>query len=155
MLFTASLLGAQHKQAIVCRTSRQACLLVSLGKALNGMPPSLCGRQEAYPYFTGLQLRSCSPSMSLKATLGYPPAAVLLVVGGATSHSWLVQHKLPLSPSLIQLRCRREPVLPSVSYPGMWKRKRKLEAEAVEAVFFCGSGSGSGSAKNSTASAST
>ena len=27
--------------------------------------------------------------------------------------------------------------------PGMWKRKRKLEAEAVEAVNFCGSGSGS------------
>ena len=25
---------------------------------------------------------------------------------------------------------------------GMWKRKRKLEAEAVEAVNFCGSGSG-------------
>jgi len=25
--------------------------------------------------------------------------------------------------------------------PGMWKRKWKLEAEAVEASFFCGSGS--------------
>ena len=37
------------------------------------------------------------------------------------------------------------------STPGMWKRKQKLEAEVVEAVFFCGSGS----AKNSTASAST
>ena len=30
--------------------------VVSLGKALNGMPTSLCGRQVAYPYFTGLQL---------------------------------------------------------------------------------------------------
>ena len=30
-------------------------LVVSLGKALNGMPPSLCGRQVALPYFTGLE----------------------------------------------------------------------------------------------------
>ena len=29
-------------------------LVVSLGKALNGMPPPLCGRQVAHPYFTGL-----------------------------------------------------------------------------------------------------
>ena len=31
-------------------------LVVSLGKALNGMPPSLYGRQVAYPYLTRLQL---------------------------------------------------------------------------------------------------
>ena len=31
-------------------------LVVSLGKALNGTPPPLCGRQVAHPYFTGLQL---------------------------------------------------------------------------------------------------
>ena len=31
-------------------------LVVSLGKALNGTPPPLCGRQMAHPYFTGLQL---------------------------------------------------------------------------------------------------
>ena len=31
-------------------------LVVSLGKAINGTPSSLCGRQMAYPYFTGLQL---------------------------------------------------------------------------------------------------
>ena len=31
-------------------------LVVSLGKALNGTPPPLCGRQVAYQYFTGLQL---------------------------------------------------------------------------------------------------
>ena len=36
--------------------NKLASLLVSLGKALNGMPPSLYGRQMAYPYFTGLQL---------------------------------------------------------------------------------------------------
>ena len=31
-------------------------LVVSLGKALNGTLPPLCGRQVALPYFTGLQL---------------------------------------------------------------------------------------------------
>ena len=31
-------------------------LAVSLGKAFNGTPPSLCGRQVAYPYFPELQL---------------------------------------------------------------------------------------------------
>ena len=31
-------------------------LVVPLGKALNGTPPPLCGRQVAYPYFIGLQL---------------------------------------------------------------------------------------------------
>ena len=37
--------------------NKPASLLVeSLGKALNGMPPPLCGRQVAHPHFTGLQL---------------------------------------------------------------------------------------------------
>ena len=31
-------------------------LVVSLGKALNGAPPPLCGRQVVHPHFTGLQL---------------------------------------------------------------------------------------------------
>ena len=40
-----------------CVENKPASLLVvSLGKALNGTPPPLCGRQVAYPYFTGLQL---------------------------------------------------------------------------------------------------
>ena len=37
-------------------------------------------------------------------TLGYPPVAVRLVGGGATSHSRLVQNGLPSSPSLISIR---------------------------------------------------
>ena len=44
MIFTASLLGAQHKRD--CVANKPASLLVvSVGKALKGMPPSLCGRQ--------------------------------------------------------------------------------------------------------------
>ena len=44
LVFAASLLGAQHNRDSA--ENKQASLLVaSLGKALNGMPPSSCGRQ--------------------------------------------------------------------------------------------------------------
>ena len=55
MVFTASLLGAQHKKGGV-ENKPASLLVVFLGKALNGTPPPLCGRQVAHPYFTGLQL---------------------------------------------------------------------------------------------------
>ena len=44
MVFTASLPGAQHIRDSV-ENKPASLLVVSLGKALNGMPPSLCGRQ--------------------------------------------------------------------------------------------------------------
>ena len=48
MKFTSSLLGAQHKRDSA--GNKPASLLVaSLDKALNGMPPSLCGRQVVGP----------------------------------------------------------------------------------------------------------
>ena len=44
LLFTASLLDAQHQRDSV--KNKSACLLVvSLGKALNGITPFWCGRQ--------------------------------------------------------------------------------------------------------------
>ena len=48
MVLTASLLGAQHK-GDSGENKPVSLLVVSLGKALNGMPPSLCGRQMAGP----------------------------------------------------------------------------------------------------------
>ena len=48
MVFGASLLGAQHKRYGV-ENKPASLLVVSLGKAFNGMPPSLCGRQMAGP----------------------------------------------------------------------------------------------------------
>ena len=48
MVFTASLLGAQHIRDSVENKSA-TLLVVSLGKVLNGMPPSLCGRQMVGP----------------------------------------------------------------------------------------------------------
>ena len=50
MVFTAFLLGAQHKSDRV-ENKPASLLVVSLSKALNGMPPSLCGRQMAVPNF--------------------------------------------------------------------------------------------------------
>ena len=44
MVSAASLLGARHLRKVV-ENKPASLLVVSLGKALNGMPPSLCGRQ--------------------------------------------------------------------------------------------------------------
>ena len=48
MVFTASLLGAQHIRDSV-ENEPASLLVVSLGKALNGIPPNLCGRQMVGP----------------------------------------------------------------------------------------------------------
>ena len=48
MVFTAFLLGAQHIRDSV-ENKPASLLVVSLGKVLNGMPPSLCGRQMVGP----------------------------------------------------------------------------------------------------------
>ena len=44
MVSAASLLGARHLDEVV-ENKPASSLVVSLGKALNGMPPALCGRQ--------------------------------------------------------------------------------------------------------------
>ena len=48
MVFTASLLGAQQNRGSM-EDKPASLLVVSLGKALNGMPPSLCGGQMVGP----------------------------------------------------------------------------------------------------------
>ena len=48
MVFTASLLGAQHKKGMVWRTCRQACF-VSLGKALNGVASTFMWQTSGPP----------------------------------------------------------------------------------------------------------
>ena len=48
MVFIASLLGAQHIRDSV-ENKPASLLVVSLGIALKGMPPSLCGRQMVGP----------------------------------------------------------------------------------------------------------
>ena len=48
MTFTAFLFGVQHTRDSV-ENRPASSLVVSLGKALNGMPSSLCGRQMVGP----------------------------------------------------------------------------------------------------------
>ena len=48
MVFTVSLLGAQHNRDSVENKSA-SLLVVFLGKALNGIPPFPCGRQMVGP----------------------------------------------------------------------------------------------------------
>ena len=47
MVSIASLLGARHLLEVV-ENKPASSLVVSLGKALNGTPPPLCGRQVAH-----------------------------------------------------------------------------------------------------------
>ena len=49
MVFTASLLGARHLREIV-ENKLASSFVVSMGKALNGTPPPLCGKQVAQTY---------------------------------------------------------------------------------------------------------
>ena len=48
MVSTASLLGTRHLGEVV-ENKPASSLVVFLGKALNGTPPLLCGRQVARP----------------------------------------------------------------------------------------------------------
>ena len=48
MVSTASLLGARHLWEVV-ENKPASSLVVPMGKALNGTPPPLCGRQVARP----------------------------------------------------------------------------------------------------------
>ena len=79
MVFTASLLGAQQNRDSV--ENKPASLLVaSLDKTLNGMPPSLCGRQVVVPsslpvVVAPVQLRTCKPNMSAEAVYIHLPAS--------------------------------------------------------------------------------
>ena len=50
MIFTASLLDARHLEKVVENKSASS-LVVSLGKALNGTPPPLCGWKTSGPVF--------------------------------------------------------------------------------------------------------
>ena len=86
MVFTASLLGAQHI-GIVWRTSRQACLLCPWTRHLTGRLHLHVA--DRWPTHTspGYKCEVAHPAFRKKATFGYAPMAVRLVGGGAISHS--------------------------------------------------------------------
>ena len=64
-------------------------LVVSLGKALNGTPPSLCGKQVAYPFPPGYNCEVASPACRKKRLLGtHQWQSALLMVGLPVTHDW-------------------------------------------------------------------
>ena len=70
-LSSPSLLGAQQNRDSV-QNNPASLLAVSLGKMLNGMPPSLCGRQVAGPsslpvVVATVLLKTCNPSVGANA----------------------------------------------------------------------------------------
>ena len=84
MVFTASLLGAQHKKGIVWRTSRPACLLCPWARHLTGRLHLYV--EDRWSSRTSLDYNCEVANPACQMTLGYPPVAVRLVGGGATSH---------------------------------------------------------------------
>ena len=76
------MLDAQHKKVIVCRTSRQACLLRPYERHLTGRLRLYV--TDRWPTRTS-SVYNCevaNPACRKKVTLGYPPMAVCLVGGG-------------------------------------------------------------------------
>ena len=96
MIFTASLLGAQHIKGIVWRTSRQACLLCPWARHLTGRLHLYVADRWPSRASPGYNCEVANPAGQM--TLGYPPVAVHLAGGGATSHSRLVRNGLPSFP---------------------------------------------------------
>ena len=84
MVFTASLLGAQHIKGIAWRTSRQACLLCPWARHLTGRLQLYVADRRPSRTSPGYNCEVANPAC--QTTLGYPPVAVRLVGGGATSH---------------------------------------------------------------------
>ena len=98
MVFTASLLGAQHIKGDNVEKKPASLLVVSLGKALNGTPPPLCTVADRWPTRTSPNYNCEVANPACQTTLGYPPVAVRLVGGGGTSHSRLVRKGLASFP---------------------------------------------------------
>ena len=75
---------------------QESLLVVSLGKALNGTPHLYVVDRWLSRTSPGYNCEVANPAC--QTTLGYPPVAVRLVGGEATSHSRLVRNGLPSFP---------------------------------------------------------
>ena len=87
MVFTAFLLSAQPIKGIAWRTSRQACLLCPWERHLTERLRLYVADRWPTRTSPGYNCEVAHPACRNKATLGYPPRAIHLFGGGATSHS--------------------------------------------------------------------
>ena len=104
MVFTAFLLGAQHKNGIVWRTSRQACLLCPCGRHLTGRLHLYEADRWRIRTLPGYNCEVAHPACRKGRFLGtHQWQSALLVVGLPVTHDWL-EIDCHLSPSLISIR---------------------------------------------------
>ena len=104
MVFTASLLGAQHKKGIVWRTSRQPCLLYPWARHLTRRLHLYVA--DRWPTSTSLDYNCevANPACRKKRLLGtHQWQFALLVVGLSVTQDWF-EMGCHLSPSQISIR---------------------------------------------------
>ena len=85
MVFTVSLLGAQHLVEVV-ENKPASSLVVTLDKALNGTPQPLCGRQVA----------QTSRKWQLLSECGHPVQNLAFLIFSAAKQGWLVDVNLTM-----------------------------------------------------------
>ena len=104
MVFTAYLLGAQHKKGIVWRTSRQACLLFPWARHLTGRLHFYVADMWLTRTLPGYNCEAANLAYRKRLLLGiYQWQSALLVVGLPVTHDWF-EMGCYLSPLLISIR---------------------------------------------------
>ena len=102
MVFTASLLGAQHKIGIVWRTCRQACLLCPWARYLTGRFHLYLADRWPTRTSPGYNYEVANPACRKRRLLGTHQWQSALLVGLLVTHDWF-EMGFHLSPGLIQL----------------------------------------------------
>ena len=103
MVFTPSLLGAQHEKKIVWRTSQQACLLCPWARHFTRRLHLYVADRWHTRTSPGYNCEVAHAACRKEATLAYPPMLVRLVGGGLPDINDWFELGCHLSPNLIQL----------------------------------------------------
>ena len=104
MVFTTSLLGAQHKKGIVWRTSRQACLLCPWARHLAGRLHLYVADRWSTRTSPGYNYEVANPACRRRRFLStHQWQSALLVVGLPVTYDWF-EMACHLCPSLISIR---------------------------------------------------
>ena len=114
MVFTVSLLGAQHKKRDSVENKPASLLVVSLGKALNGTPHLYVEDRWPTRISPGYNCKVTHPACKWRLLGTHQWQSALLVVGLPVTHDWF-EMGCHLCPSLISIKVNgHEPELPFV-----------------------------------------
>ena len=126
MVFTTSLLGAQHKKGVVWRTSRQACLLCPWARYLTG---------RLHLYVADRRSTRTSPGYNCEVV--NPACRKTRLLGTHQWHSALLV-VLPITQDWFEMGCHLSPILISIrltachtSIPRKWRGNHKQTNEEV------------------------